>query len=64
MPARPPRDKPQEIEVTLEMAEIGGAIILRQPRVADWGVFFSGPDLARKVCEAMELARITKPNKS
>jgi hypothetical protein len=52
-----------QIEVTPEMAETGGSIILHEPEVADLGVSFSGSDLARKVYEAVELARRAKPKK-
>jgi hypothetical protein len=43
------------IEITPEMAEVGTAIILREPGVAVLGVTFSGLDLARRFYEAMEL---------
>jgi hypothetical protein len=46
-----------EVEVTPEMADLGGRIILAEPGVADYGVFFSAPDLAAKVYEAMQRLR-------
>ncbi len=35
-------------ELTPEKEEISGAVILREPAVAHWRIFFS-PDLARQV---------------
>ncbi|MGZ3319456.1 MAG: hypothetical protein ACXU9C_00585, partial [Xanthobacteraceae bacterium] len=47
------------IEIAPEIAEIDGTLILR-----DLGVFFSGPDLAEKVYEAMEQVRRATPKQS
>lgn len=46
-----------EIEVTPAMVEVGADTILREPGVADLGVFFSARDLAVKVYGAMTRAR-------
>ena len=56
-----PDHNPREAEVTSEMAEIGADIILGEPGVADLGVFFSAPDLAEKVYQAMDRVRQSKP---
>ena len=51
MSAEPKRDDIPE--VTPEMADAGASIILAEPGVADFGVFFSAPDLAERVYRAM-----------
>jgi hypothetical protein len=52
-------EKSSEIEVTPEMANLGADIILSERGVADFGVFFSAPDLAARVFQAMESARLS-----
>ncbi len=48
-----------DIEVTEEMIEAGADVIFSEPGVADFGISFSGRDLAKKVFLAM--LHLTRP---
>jgi len=55
-----------EIEVTPEMTDAGCEIIFSTPGVAEFGVFFSGDELAAKVYRAMaalDRSRLPQPTK-
>jgi hypothetical protein len=46
------------------MMEAGAAVILDEPGVAEFGVFFSAPDLAKKVFLAMASQASQHPDAS
>jgi hypothetical protein len=50
--------------VTPRMAEAGADVILGEKGVADFGVFFSAPDLAAKVYRAMDTLRASSRNRA